>query len=193
MATVLLRVRLPSGATLKIRVPPTTTHQTLLAEVLTQAAVTDAGLDADACSLSLNRKTALGVGPSAPVSEIGVTNGDLIYLIITASAASDMQLEAPVGAPALPVRPATAAVPASPATNAAAAAMARANPAAAAASDASSAALLTLLEMGFAEDDAAAALASCGGKLDEAATLLAASVEGAEAEVESAMQVWGKG
>ena len=162
MSLLFLRVRLPSGETAKVRIPPSTTHAAFLAQVAEGAA-----LEAPACALSLNRREALRAGPAVPVSELGVSHGDLIYLIQP----SDPSAPAPAQPARRPAAP-------SPASRAATAAMARAGVAAPAAlpptpgAPATAGPIDRLVEMGFDAVAARAALDSCSGRVDEAVALL---------------------
>ncbi|KAL1518401.1 hypothetical protein AB1Y20_002696 [Prymnesium parvum] len=126
MASALLRVRTPSGATLKLRVEPTSSHAELLA-----LAAQHAGLDSDVCTLSLNKRHPLSAAPSARLTEMGVAHGDLLYLLTPADAAAPAAAPSPAATPPPPAAtpPPAAALrgPESPAAAAAAAAMARAS------------------------------------------------------------------
>ena len=101
---MILRVRTPSGGTLKLRVEPSLGFDAFL----TQAAA-EAGLPSAACSLSLNRKESLSPAPGTPLSQVGLAGGDLLYLLSSepgsggaATAAPPPAAAAPVAAPAAP-------------------------------------------------------------------------------------------
>ena len=161
MAELLVRVRLPSGETAKIRIPSATSHQALLE----QAAHT-ASLDLSACHLSLNKKDPLRAGALVPISEIGISHGDLIYLMMPGQVVEQS-----------PTPLVTRVV--SPGSSTAAAAMARAaapvetgTPAAT-----SSVSIDQLVEMGFDAAAAQAALVRTSNRVDEAVVLLTASTQ----------------
>ena len=76
-AQILIRVRIPSGGTLKLRVPPSLTYGELLAQAAEAASVST-----DGCHLSLNKKGPVPhAAPGVTLSQLGFCHGELLYLM----------------------------------------------------------------------------------------------------------------
>ena len=74
---MLLRVRIPSGSTLKLRVASTLTYSELLS-----MAAAEAGASTESCELSLNRENAIPrAAPGISLAQLGLAHGDLVYLM----------------------------------------------------------------------------------------------------------------
>ena len=74
---LLLRVRIPNGSTLKLRVASTLTYSELLS-----MAAAEAGASTESCELSLNRDNAIPrAAPGISLAQLGLAHGDLVYLM----------------------------------------------------------------------------------------------------------------
>jgi len=183
---MLLRCRLPTGETLKLRVEPSTPYEELL-----RLAAEGASVSADTATLSLNKASPLSPPACAVISALGLASGDLLYLAspelqgpaTSAAPAAATPAALPSGghrgltstarprpafivsaAPSAPyVNPLTTPQP-NPAAAAAAAAVARSDRARA---------VRQLEQMGFNAALAANALDAAGGSIDAAAAFLA--------------------
>ena len=91
---MLLRVRLASGGTLKLRVDADLSYAAALELIATEAKLSPTGL-----SLSLNRREPLAATPSTSICSIGLSPGDLVYLLGGPEAPAPLQ---PLAAAALP-------------------------------------------------------------------------------------------
>ena len=193
---MLIRVRLPSGGTLKLRVEASLPYSDLLRQVAAEAS-----LPAEGLQLSLNKREALPELPAASIGSLGIAGGDLIYLLgapslagaaaaaVPSSSSATSGLAAPaVSASPLPpgyVAPSPAAASARPSPGAAAAAAAEARAAGGAVAmqvDISDSSLDQLVGMGFERARASAALQRANGVLGVALDLLTnATTSGAAA------------
>lgn len=72
---LLLRLRLPTEATVKIRVPAESTYASVIAAACSTALVADDGV-----WLSLNKQQPLGLEPGEPIGRLA-RHGDLIYVM----------------------------------------------------------------------------------------------------------------
>mmetsp|Transcript_73777 Transcript_73777/g.123244 ORF Transcript_73777/g.123244 Transcript_73777/m.123244 type:complete len:665 (+) Transcript_73777:52-2046(+) len=172
---VLLRVRITSGATIKLRVEPTLTHEEFLRQVAEAA-----GMPAASCSLSLNKKTPLACPLSSPLSMLDVSNGDLLYLLAnTTNAASDAPVSTATSA-RIPASSSSGPIPAARAVSPLQSTTAAPRPVSAAGAAAAARAEVAdsvhqLVQMGFAESAARAALSASHNKLELAVEKLTTS------------------
>ena len=102
---MLLRVRIPSGGTVKLRIEPTLSYAQAIEQVAREA-----GLPPDGLSFSLNKRESLPALPAAAISSLGLTSGDLVYLIDASAPPPPAPAPAPAHTPtqaitALPSRP----------------------------------------------------------------------------------------
>ena len=163
---MLLRVRIPSGGTVKLRIEPTLSYAQAIEQVAREA-----GLPPDGLSFSLNKRESLPALPAAAISSLGLTSGDLVYLIDASAPPPPAPAPAPAHTPtqaitALPSRPS----PSWPPAPRAALAAAPVAPAPASAA----AAIAQLGAMGFSEDRARSAFVRAGNNLERAIDLLTA-------------------
>jgi hypothetical protein len=92
---MLLRVRTPSGGTLKLRIEPTLSY----ADFLQKASIEAGGLPIDGLYCSLNKKDPLPALPAAPMSSTGLSSGDLVWLISPEAASVAPSAAAPQAVP----------------------------------------------------------------------------------------------
>mmetsp|Transcript_7466 Transcript_7466/g.23104 ORF Transcript_7466/g.23104 Transcript_7466/m.23104 type:complete len:431 (-) Transcript_7466:24-1316(-) len=194
---MLLRLRSPSGETLKLHVEPCATFAQLL-EIAAEAA----GLELSVCTLSLNKATPLAPDEATPLTQLGLASGDLLYITSPAAPSGTLSelsprarvdpLGPPSGghrglAPTAAPRQATvvSASPVAPYQNPLRAATPSPQPSAAAAAAAAAAVARSdrsrgeqrLIEMGFIGESISNALDATEGDIDAAAALLAENAQ----------------
>ena len=101
---ILLRVRLPAGGTLKLRVPPHASYGDLKSLACAEAQLPNGG-----GQLSLNKREPIAQADTVLLSQLALTNGDLLFLTPSpaeGSGGAAMDVEPPVPATVTATAPA---------------------------------------------------------------------------------------